>query len=61
MNPWLDPDSYEPEPAFYTWWERNRVRAVVLAIIALIGLLAFVVPDSLKRSPPSNVILIETP
>jgi hypothetical protein len=34
MNPWLDPNSYEPEPGFDTWWERNRVRAVVFAAIA---------------------------
>jgi hypothetical protein len=52
--------SYEPEPAFYTWWERNRVRAVVIAAIVLLGLLAFVVPDSLK-GPATSDLLIDGP
>lgn len=58
MTPWTDPESYEPEAL--TWWERNRARAVVFAAIVLIGVLAFAVPESLKR-PQSNVVLVETP
>lgn len=59
MSPWLDPNSYEPEPGFDSWWERNRVRVVVFAAIAFIALCAVVVPDATRAD--RNTILIETP
>lgn len=49
MNPWADPGSYVPDPDGPNWWERNRVRATVLAAIVLIALLAFCVPESMHR------------
>jgi hypothetical protein len=60
MSPWTDPNSYEPEEcAFCDWWERNRVRAVVFAVILILVLCAVFVPDRTRPAPVN--ILIDGP